>query len=85
MSKLLSLLKSKIKSDEKGSDRLRTIACGFMLNLTNTHGNYSGRHQNSDKVHSHIDDTCITELTYRVHYPSSHVECKYVNIEELQK
>ncbi|XP_076073836.1 rap1 GTPase-GDP dissociation stimulator 1-B-like isoform X1 [Mytilus galloprovincialis] len=37
MAKLLSLLKSKIKSEEEGADRLRTIACGFLLNLTNTH------------------------------------------------
>ena len=60
MSKLLSLLKSKIKSDEEGSDRLRTIACGFMLNLTNTHGNIVVVIKILTK-YSHIDDTCIAE------------------------
>ncbi|KAK3091335.1 hypothetical protein FSP39_019020 [Pinctada imbricata] len=34
---LLVLLRSRLKSTDTGADRLRTIACGFLLNLTNTH------------------------------------------------
>lgn len=54
MAKLLSLLKSKIKSEEEGADRLRTIACGFLLNLTNTHG----------KVTLNIDDPYIRHIRH---------------------
>uniref|UniRef100_K1QHY6 Rap1 GTPase-GDP dissociation stimulator 1-A n=1 Tax=Magallana gigas TaxID=29159 RepID=K1QHY6_MAGGI len=34
---LLKLLREHVKSTEDGADRLRTIACGFLLNVTNTH------------------------------------------------
>ncbi|XP_052767707.1 rap1 GTPase-GDP dissociation stimulator 1-like [Mya arenaria] len=33
---LLSLMRTLLSNTEDGSDRLRTIACGFLLNLTNT-------------------------------------------------
>ena len=35
---LLKLLREHVKTTEDGADRLRTIACGFLLNVTNTHG-----------------------------------------------
>ena len=35
---LLTLLRSLLSNTEEGADKLRTIACGFLLNLTNTHG-----------------------------------------------
>ena len=35
---LLTLLRSLLSNSEEGSDKLRTVACGFLLNLTNTHG-----------------------------------------------
>ncbi|KAL3877381.1 hypothetical protein ACJMK2_035099 [Sinanodonta woodiana] len=34
---LLKLLKSSVKNTKTDADKLRTIACGFLLNLTNTH------------------------------------------------
>ncbi|XP_048256916.1 rap1 GTPase-GDP dissociation stimulator 1-like isoform X1 [Haliotis rufescens] len=37
MKQLLDLLRTQLKNDAEGADRLRTIACGFLLNLTNTH------------------------------------------------
>ncbi|XP_048763708.1 rap1 GTPase-GDP dissociation stimulator 1-like isoform X2 [Ostrea edulis] len=36
---LLKLLREHVKTTEEGADRLRTIACGFLLNVTNTHDN----------------------------------------------
>ena len=35
---LLTLLRSLLSNTDEGADKLRTIACGFLLNLTNTHG-----------------------------------------------
>ena len=36
--KLISLLKSQLQNTAEGSEKLRTVAVGFLLNLTNTHG-----------------------------------------------
>lgn len=38
---LLSLLQSLLTNNKDGTDRLRTIACGFLLNVTNTNGKCS--------------------------------------------
>lgn len=37
---LLQLLRLNANVEGSESDRLRTIACGFLLNLTNTHGEF---------------------------------------------
>ncbi|XP_064612236.1 rap1 GTPase-GDP dissociation stimulator 1-B-like isoform X1 [Liolophura sinensis] len=37
VSELLELLKCQLTNEDKDADRLRVIACGFLLNLTNTH------------------------------------------------
>ena len=41
VARLIDLLKSHLRSSADGSDRLRMIACGFLLNLTNTNGQLS--------------------------------------------
>ena len=38
VSRLIGLLKTYEDSSADGADRLRMVACGFLLNLTNTHG-----------------------------------------------
>lgn len=35
---LLSLLQALLSSKHDGAEKLRTIACGFLLNLTNSNG-----------------------------------------------
>jgi hypothetical protein len=35
---LLMLLNSLLGNTKSGTDKLRTIACGFLLNLTNSNG-----------------------------------------------
>ena len=36
---LLAVMKNFLGKTEQGSNKLRIVACGFLLNLTNTHGN----------------------------------------------
>ena len=35
---LIELMKSQLNSTQDGSAKLRMVLCGFLLNLTNTHG-----------------------------------------------
>ena len=61
---LLKLLREHVKTTEDGADRLRTIACGFLLNVTNTHGEeYRGTTSllNTEKVLQEIS-TDFTSL-----------------------
>ena len=36
---LIELMKAQLNSAQDGSAKLRIVMCGFLLNLTNTHGN----------------------------------------------
>ncbi len=40
VTKLTELLKTNLNTSGELTSRLRTVACGFLLNLTNAHGRY---------------------------------------------
>ncbi|XP_050393873.1 rap1 GTPase-GDP dissociation stimulator 1 isoform X1 [Patella vulgata] len=67
---LTDLLRSQLKVDREGSEKLRTIACGFLLNLTNTHDVLQEKALDNGVLDildvcltKHLDDEGLTNMT----------------------
>ncbi|XP_041362294.1 rap1 GTPase-GDP dissociation stimulator 1-like [Gigantopelta aegis] len=70
MKNLLGLLRSQLHSEVDGAQRLRTIACGFLVNLTNTHEALQEKALEGNVLEilntcleKHLDDQGLTNMT----------------------
>ncbi|XP_014679540.1 PREDICTED: rap1 GTPase-GDP dissociation stimulator 1-B-like [Priapulus caudatus] len=59
--RLVTLLRAQLHSREPGADKLRLIACGFLLNLTNAHGECARTPGGIYERESYVYDTFIQD------------------------
>lgn len=58
LTSLINLMKAQLNSSQDGAPKLRMVLCGFLLNLTNTHGR--GR-EGALRVARHRCWSCLDE------------------------